>query len=76
VFVSGREFGTPTRVGPGYAGLIVITPSIPDIDGGSVCAWTRQVTIAVNASVLAAIRNSIALCLPLTASAALAEPEP
>jgi hypothetical protein len=45
---SGVEASAPILVGPGLAGVIVITPSIPDSPGEGVCPVQMQTAMTMN----------------------------
>ena len=56
-FASGTEPGASTLIGPGLAGLIVITPSIPDSPPEGVCPVEAQTAIAMSPKAVNKLRN-------------------
>jgi hypothetical protein len=59
-FASGTEPGASALIGPGLAGLIVITPSIPDSPAEGVCPVEAQTAIAMTPKAISNLRNRIA----------------
>src|SRR5580765_6881896 len=56
-FASGVEAAAPTLVGPGLAGPIVITPSIPDSPGEGVCPVEMQTAMTMSPKAVGKFRN-------------------
>jgi hypothetical protein len=56
-FASGIEAGPSALIGPGLAGLIIITPSIPDSPPDGVCSAEAQTTIAMTPKAANKLRN-------------------
>ena len=56
-FASGTEPGASTLIGPGLAGLIVMTPSIPDSPPEGVCPAEAQTAITINPKAMNNVRN-------------------
>jgi hypothetical protein len=56
---SGIEAGASSLVGPGLAGLIVITPSIPDSPAEGVCPVEAQTAMTMSPKAVDKFRNLI-----------------
>jgi hypothetical protein len=56
-FASGVEAAPPTLVGPGLAGPIVITPSIPDSPPEGVCPVETQAAMTMSPKTVGKLRN-------------------
>ena len=56
-FASGTEPGASALIGPGLAGLIAITPSIPDSPAEGVCPVQAQTAIAMSPKAANNLRN-------------------
>lgn len=54
---SGIEAAALALTGPGLAGLIVITPSIPDSPAEGVCPVEAETTMAMNTKAMSKLRN-------------------
>src|SRR6476661_846749 len=59
-FVSGVEAAAPILLGPGLAGLIVITPSIPDSSAEGVWPVETQTAITMSPQTVSKLRNRTA----------------
>ena len=57
-FASGTEPGASALIGPGLAGLIVITPSIPDSPAEGVCPAEAQTAIAMSPKAIKQLAKS------------------
>ena len=55
-FASGTEPGASALVGPGLAGLIVITPSIPDSPAEGVCPVEAETIMAMSTKAMSKLR--------------------
>jgi len=56
-FVNGIEAAAPILVGPGLAGLMVITPSIPDSPAEGVCPVETQTAMTVSPKTVSKLRD-------------------
>jgi hypothetical protein len=56
-FVSGIEAAASALIGPGLAGPIVITPSIPDSAAEGVCPVEVETTMAMRTKAMSKLRN-------------------
>jgi hypothetical protein len=54
---SGTEGAASALIGPGLAGLIVITPSIPDSPAEGVCPVEAQTAMMVSPKAMIKLRN-------------------
>ena len=54
---SGIEAAALALTGPGLAGLIVITPSIPDSPAEGVCPGEAETTMAMSTKAMSKLRN-------------------
>jgi hypothetical protein len=54
---NGIEAAALALTGPGLAGLIVITPSIPDSPAEGVCPVEAETTMAMNTKAMSKLRN-------------------
>jgi hypothetical protein len=54
---SGAEAASPTLVGPGLAGVIVIIPSIPDSPAEGVCPVETQTAMTMNPKAVSKLRD-------------------
>jgi hypothetical protein len=54
---SGIEAGASALVGPGLAGLIVITPSIPDSPPEGVCPVEAQTAMTMSPKAMSKLRS-------------------
>jgi hypothetical protein len=57
VFATGVEAAAPTLVGPGLAGVTVITPSIPDSPAEGVCPVQTQTAMTMNPKAVSKLRD-------------------
>jgi hypothetical protein len=56
-FASGIEPAAPALMGPGLAGLIVITPSIPDSPAEGVCPVEAQTAMTMSPKAVNKLRS-------------------
>jgi hypothetical protein len=56
-FASGIEAAASALTGPGLAGLIVITPSIPDSPAEGVCPLEAQTAMTMSPKATSRLRN-------------------
>ena len=56
-FVNGIEAAAPILVGPGLAGLMVITPSIPDSPAEGVWPVEMQTAMTISAKAVSKLRD-------------------
>jgi hypothetical protein len=54
---SGAEAASPTLVGPGLAGVIVITPSIPDSPAEGLCPVETQTAMTMTPKTVRKLRD-------------------
>jgi hypothetical protein len=57
LLASGAEAAAPILVGPGLAGLIVITPSIPDSPAEGVCPVETNTAMMISPKAVSKLRD-------------------